>query len=99
MSMKSGFPEYFTIPEEELLSVWESGIIVPDTNILLHTLRHDVQTRDELFEVLGKFRGQLWVPHRVSFEFLRRWRDVYRTGENAFTELKQKIEKQVGSLC
>ncbi|MEV0602202.1 PIN-like domain-containing protein [Streptomyces sp. NPDC050315] len=52
--------------------VFETGMVVLDTNVLLNLYRSNERTRGDTFAVLGKLRDRLWVPHQVLTEF---WRD------------------------
>ncbi len=64
-----GFETYRTPSDADYSSLLTSGMVVVDTNVLLDLYRHNMQTRDVLLSVLGRLRGQLWVPHQVMAEF------------------------------
>lgn len=51
--------------------VFQSGLVVLDTNVLLNLYRSNERTRQDTFAVLTKLRDQLWVPHQVLAEFWR----------------------------
>ncbi|MFD4738122.1 PIN-like domain-containing protein [Streptomyces virginiae] len=51
--------------------VFQSGMVVLDTNVLLNLYRSNARTRQDTFAVLTKLRDRLWVPHQVLTEFWR----------------------------
>lgn len=51
--------------------VFQSGMIVLDTNVLLNLYRSNARTRQDTLAVLTKLRDRLWVPHQVLTEFWR----------------------------
>lgn len=68
--MKNRFPGYFDLTEVEHDRLWDEGLIVVDTNILLDLYRVPEKTRDRMFELLQSWKGRIWVPHQVGVEFL-----------------------------
>ncbi|MGW0554111.1 PIN-like domain-containing protein [Streptomyces sp. NPDC002926] len=51
--------------------VFQSGMVVLDTNVLLNLYRSNARTRQDTLAVLTKLRDRLWVPHQVLTEFWR----------------------------
>ncbi|MFE1902220.1 PIN-like domain-containing protein [Streptomyces gardneri] len=51
--------------------IFQSGMVVLDTNVLLNLYRSNARTRQDTFAVLSKLRDRLWVPHQVLTEFWR----------------------------
>lgn len=49
--MKDEFPGWYAKTPEELEALWESSLFVPDTNILLHLVRHSADVRAQLTAV------------------------------------------------
>ena len=64
-----GFEGYRTATIEDYQRVLDSGMVVPDANVLLNLYRYTDQARDDLLSVLERLGDQLWVPHRVLVEF------------------------------
>jgi len=71
--MPDQFKHYWPLTEEEKTEVWETGVIVLDTNVYLHIYRFPPKERDRLLQILGspKVQNRLWVPHQVAEEFYR----------------------------
>ncbi|MFG2270676.1 PIN-like domain-containing protein [Streptomyces chartreusis] len=51
--------------------LFQSGMVVLDTNVLLNLYRSNERTRRDTLAVLNKLRDRLWVPHQVLTEFWR----------------------------
>ena len=98
-TMKTRFPGYFRPTPPEFDKLWQSGIIVPDANILLHLLRYGPETREQVLATLRAFRPRLWVPYQVAFEFLRRWRTVDAENRSAYEKLKTGLRRAGNSLA
>jgi hypothetical protein len=96
--MRDKFPGYFRPNKSEFDAIWKEGLIVPDTNILLHLLRFKRETRDVIIKTLNAFRPRLWLPHQVAFEFSRRWLDVDEENRISYEKLKESITRQGNTL-
>ncbi len=82
--MENVFPEQFAPNDECVKSIWENGIFVFDTNILLNLYRHSVQTRDQLFDVMERIKDRVFLPHQVGLEFFRNREVTIAEQTNAF---------------
>ncbi|MFJ9700580.1 PIN-like domain-containing protein [Streptomyces fradiae] len=60
---------------EDYGRLFQSGLIVLDTNVLLNLYRSNARTRQDTLAVLNKLRDRLWVPHQVLVEFWRNRED------------------------
>jgi PIN like domain len=67
-----GFEAYQTPTDSDYLALLTSGLVVPDTNVLLNLYRYNEQTRNDLLSVLRELGDRLWVPHQVVTEFWRK---------------------------
>lgn len=56
---------------EDYARVFQTGMVVLDTNVLLNLYRSNERTRRDTLAVLSKLRDRLWVPHQVLTEFWR----------------------------
>ncbi|WP_433890575.1 PIN-like domain-containing protein [Streptomyces sp. CA-111067] len=66
-----GFVEYRTPSAEDYRRLFDEGLVVVDTNVLLTLYRSNHRTRDDLLTVLERLGERLWVPHQVLVEFWR----------------------------
>ena len=70
--MKHHFAEYYPPSDEDFRDMWESGLIILDTNSILNMYRYSKRTREEFLDVIKKFEQRLWIPNQVGFEFHER---------------------------
>ncbi|MEU8292253.1 PIN-like domain-containing protein [Streptomyces pseudogriseolus] len=62
---------YKTPTGTDFKRLFQSGMIVLDTNVLINLYRSNGGTRRDTFAVLRKLKSQIWVPHQVLSEFWR----------------------------
>ena len=89
--MKNAFAGWYAKTPDELKALWEAALIVPDTNIILHLLRHSAQVRGQLMEVFEREKEALWIPYQVGAEFQRRRLDVQQQGLDAYERLVEGL--------
>jgi PIN like domain len=65
----NGFEAYQTVTDDDYRSLFTSGLIILDTNVLLDLYRYHPETRKELLDVLRQLRERLWIPNQVMSEF------------------------------
>src|SRR5450755_3086885 len=102
--MRNLFPGFYKRSEEELSKIWQEGIFVFDTNMLLNIYRYTQKTRARYLEILDllKQRNQLWIPYQVAYEYQDRRMNVIQGQLKAYTEvttiLQTTAQKLEGSL-
>lgn len=89
--MKNTFAGWYAKTPDELKALWDTALIVPDTNIILHLLRHSPQVRAQLMEVFERKKDALWIPYQVGAEFQRRRLDVQQQGLDAYDRLGEAL--------
>lgn len=89
--MKKNFPGYCKKSEIEIKKIWENGIILFDTNVLLNLYRYSDSTRDTILDVIGKFSKQIYLPHQAGLEYNRNRYEVIAEQEKAYKEFLDKI--------
>jgi hypothetical protein len=93
--MKDEFPGWYAKTPEDLKALWESAIFVPDTNILLHLIRHSASVRTQLAAVFERKKDALWIPYQVGEEFQRRRLDVQQHTKDAYDKLTEEMTSAV----
>lgn len=93
--MKETFPGWYAKTPEELRALWDLAIFVPDTNILLHLIRHSATVRAQLMAVFERKREALWIPYQVGAEFQRRRLDVQQHALDAYDKLAEELKASV----
>lgn len=86
-----GFEAYRTVQDDDYKQVLLSGVVVPDTNVLLNLYRYIPEARADLMAVLKKLGSRLWVPHQVLAEF-------WRNRNSAITDPKTSSEAAAEAL-
>lgn len=97
--MRKHFPGHFRPNQQEFDELWNTALIVPDSNILLHILRYGEGTRKQVLDILRAFNARVWIPHQVGFEFLNRWRDVDAGNRAAYDGLKKELKAKGTDLA
>nr|WP_231712548.1 PIN domain-containing protein [Vineibacter terrae] len=100
--MREKFPGYFRPTSDAFDTIWTKALIVPDTNVLLHTLRYRKETRDQVLNIFKTFSPRVWVPHTVCLEFLNGWREVDTTSRELYRRLQDELKKfanSYGKIC
>lgn len=99
--MKSSFPGYFSSTEENLNSLWASGLIILDTNVLLNLYRYSDSTKTELLAIIRQLSDRIWIPNQVAKEFLSNrltvigeQSELYGSHISALQEFKRPLESQ-----
>lgn len=82
--MKARFPGWYPKAPDEVGSMWESALFVPDANVLLHCLRHPATVRDKLLRLFEAMKESLWIPYQVGLEFHRNRLDVELGAQDAY---------------
>lgn len=90
-----GFQGYRTATSEDYGEVLSSGLLVPDTNVLLNLYRYNAQTRTDLLAVLQRVGDRLWVPHQVSAEFWRNREAALRDPSDMAEATVEALEDQL----
>lgn len=91
--MKKLFPGYYKKNELEIKSIWENGLILFDTNVLLNLYRYSDSTRDTILDLISKFSKQIWLPYQAALEYNRNRYEVIAEQEKAYKEFLDKISQ------
>lgn len=89
--MKELFPGYYRKTDEEIKKIWENGLIVFDTNILLNLYRYSDSTRNTILNLIQKFSNQIYLPYQAALEYNRNRCEVISEQEKAHKEFLEKI--------
>lgn len=89
--MKKLFPGYYRKTEADIKKIWEDGIILFDTNVLLNLYRYSDATQETLLELINKFSKQIYLPHQAALEYNRNRYEVIAEQEKAYKEFLEKI--------
>lgn len=94
--MKKEFYEFYKLSPKKIKEVWEKGLLVVDTNILLDLYRLGKESRKDLKSSIEYFSDRIWLPYQASLEFHRNREKVIKdlggiSYENFKTTLNDKV--------
>ncbi len=69
--MKNSIKEYIDLTSKEKDELWEEGVFVFDTNVLLNLYRYSGETSKALIGAFTKLSDRIWIPHQVAYEFMK----------------------------
>ncbi len=90
--MRELFPAFYDLTADKLSTLWQEGIFVFDTNMLLNIYRYNDETRDRFFEILGKLNSRIWIPYQVASEYQDNRMEVIEQQLKAYSEVSQAIK-------
>ena len=94
--MKNQFYEYYRLPDARVSEIWDNGILVLDTNVLLDLYRLGAKARSDLQKSIDYFKERIWIPYQVGLEFHRNREEVIEDlGKQKFDEFKEIVKKVV----
>jgi hypothetical protein len=103
--MRQRFRHYLPLTLPELDQVWHAADVTLDANVLLDLYRYHAGTRESLLEVLGTFRGRLWLSHQAAEEFFRNRAKViagalqdFGAAEEALKALEKALSSSIDRL-
>ena len=96
--MRKTFPGYYRPTDEELKELWQNGFFVLDSCVLLNLYHFSTSTRVELFDILDKIQGQLWLPHQVGLEYQRNREKKIGDGISAYNDWIKLLQEVSGTF-
>ncbi len=94
--MKEKFYEFYKLPDEKVKEIWETGLLVVDTNILLDLYRLGKESRKDLKKSIEFFGERIWLPYQASLEFHRnREKIIKQLGGSKFEDFKKLLNDKV----
>lgn len=96
--MKTKFFEQYNLTDERIKEVWESGLVVFDTNILLNLYRYNKQTCDDILSYMQTFGDQLWMPYQVGWEYNNNRMEVAFKSQAACDILSKRLDEDRTAL-
>jgi hypothetical protein len=91
--MKNTFPGYYKKSEDEIKGIWDNGVILFDTNVLLNLYRYSDNTRDTIIDLIKKLKEKINLPHQAALEYNRHRYEVIAEQEKAYKEFSAKIDQ------
>ena len=96
--MRDAFRQHHRPTDIELRALWDACVFVPDASTLLNVYRYADSTRKDLFQILRKLSGRVWIPYQVAQEFYRNRLQVIQEQNKKYIELENQIDGFIKSL-
>src|SRR5690242_6536903 len=96
--MRDLFAHLYALDEDTVKTAVLSGIVAPDTNVLLNLYRFQGGAREDLFGALESLQDRLWIPHQVGLEFQRRRIGVIADQEHYFTSTQRDLKQLIARV-
>jgi len=96
-NLRDLFPAYYAPGEAAVAAALRTGLVAPDTNVLLAAYRFERQARDELLNALTKLEERLWIPYQVALEFHRNRLSVIAEQEALFGKARKDLDAAASS--
>jgi hypothetical protein len=90
--LRDQFLRFYAPTAQEAGEALRTGLVTPDTNVLLSLYRFQPSARDELFRILEKLGDRLWIPYQVALEFHRNRLNTIAEQENFFGKVREELE-------
>jgi hypothetical protein len=97
--MRERFAHFYPPDEDATATAMKTGLVVPDTNVLLGLYKVQLTARHQLFGALRKLDNRLWIPYQVGIEFHRNRLGVIAEQEAYFGETQKKFDAAIEDLC
>lgn len=97
--MKNKFYEFYKLPNEKVNEIWEKGLLIVDTNVLLDLYRLGKASRNDLKKSIEFFKNRIWLPYQVGLEFHRNRENVIKTlGGSRYDEFLKLLNDKIENL-
>jgi hypothetical protein len=96
--MRDQFAHFYVPDDDAIATAMRTGLVVPDTNVVLRLYEFTATARDELFEALGNLGDRLWIPYHVGHEVHRKRLEVIAKQEKFFRDTRSELDGAIGTL-
>ena len=94
--MRDKFYEFYKLPKKKENEIWETGLLIVDTNVLLDLYRLGKESRKDLKKSIEFFGERIWLPYQTSLEFHRnREKIIKQLGGSKFEDFKRLLNDKV----
>jgi len=85
------------IDEEEVKQIWEKGIFIFDSNVLLDLYRLPLEAKDDLISVFKNpnFNSRIWIGFQVALEFLNNRLNIIGEQKNMYSKVMNLTDEHI----
>ncbi|MCO5070622.1 MAG: PIN domain-containing protein [Rhizobiaceae bacterium] len=87
--------EFYTPSKDEFDALWKDALFVFDANVLLSLLRYKQAAKNEIIGLMERIKERMWIPHQVSYEFLKNRHKVFFGLEKPYSDIEAVINEQI----
>lgn len=91
--MREEFAEFYYPTESEIEELWQNGIIIFDTNILLNLYDLSEETSNRVLDIFEDLKDRIWIPYNVFYEYHQNRLNVIMSVYNQTENLKNDLLK------
>lgn len=91
--MREEFSEFYYPTESEIEKLWQDGIIIFDTNILLNLYALSEETGNKILDIFENLSDRIWIPYNVFYEYHQNRLNVIMSVYNETENLKADLLK------
>lgn len=96
--LRDQFAHFYPLGDDAVKTAMKTGLVVPDTNVVLRLYEFTVTARDELFGALENLGNRLWIPYQVGHEVHRNRLKSIANQERFFRETRTELDNSVDAL-
>ena len=88
------------LDEKEIRRIWEKGVFIFDTNVLLGLYRFEESSRQDLLRILNdkKINDRVWLPFQVFLEFFNKRLGVIADQKTTFDKVRKLVNETLDSI-
>lgn len=91
--MKSHFFNYYKPTDEDMKQLWDEGLYVFDTNVIIKFYRYTDSVKTDFLNALKCKKEHLWVPNQVGFEYQKNRLNVINDQMVAYDNIKKQLDE------
>lgn len=99
--MRDLFPGYYTPTDKQFTEMWDKGLFIFDTNVLLDLYRYSEETVNSLINVMETLKDRVWIPFQVSKEYHKNLNTIisgqvkrYEESVKTLIDFKKQIDEK-----
>lgn len=94
--MKEKFYEFYKLSQEKINEIWDKGLLIVDTNVLLDLYRLAPESRKDLKKSMEFFGDRIWLPYQVGLEYHRnREKIIKELGDSKYNDFMKLLNESV----
>ena len=97
-AVEKSYKGYMMYSKKEVNNIWENGVIVLDTNILLDFFRLSNDSRKKFFSLLSIYKDRLWIPDFVVVEYFKNRDVVINDSKKMFSSFYEEIKNYCSAI-